>query len=129
MVSELAVIHHLQKDVEQVWMRFFDLVEQQDAVLLLVNGVGQESALVIADIARRRADQSADRVPLHIFRHVEPLQRNAEQSRKLASNLCLADAGRAGEEIVADRLVGIPQAGPAPLAPGPDRKSAVAGTS
>src|SRR3546814_1590964 len=52
---------------------------------------------------------------LHIFRHVEPLQRNAEQSRKLASNLCLADAGRAGEEIVADRLVGITQAGTAQL--------------
>src|SRR3546814_19550076 len=93
-------------------MRFVDLVEQQDAVRLLVNGVGQESALIIADIARRRADQSADRVPLHIFRHVEPLQRNAEQRRKLKSNLCLADAGRAGEELVADRMVGIEQAAP-----------------
>src|SRR3546814_9102820 len=64
---------------------------------------------------RGRPDQSAARVPLHIFRHVEPLQRNAEQSRKLASNLCLADAGRAGEGIVADRLVGITQAGTAQL--------------
>src|SRR3546814_5481968 len=64
---------------------------------------------------RGRPDQSAARVPLHLSRHVEPLQRNAEQSRKLASNLCLADAGRAGEEIVADRLVGITQAGTAQL--------------
>ena len=80
---------------------------------MLVDRVGQQAALVVADIARRRADQPADRVALHIFGHVEALQRDAHDRGELARDLGLADAGRAGEQIVADRLVGIAQAGAA----------------
>jgi hypothetical protein len=40
-VGELPVVHHLQEDVEQVGVRLFDLVEQEDAVRMLVDGVGQ----------------------------------------------------------------------------------------
>ncbi len=94
----LAVIHHLQQDVEQVRMRLLDLVEQQHAMRLLVDRVGQQPALVVADIARRRADQAADRVALHIFRHVEALQRDAHDLGELARDLGLADAGRAAEQ-------------------------------
>ena len=92
-------------------MRLLDLVEQQHAVRMLVDGVGQQAALVVADIARRRADQPADRVALHIFGHVEALQRDAHDRGELARDLGLADAGRAGEQVIADRLVGIAQAG------------------
>src|SRR3546814_4964308 len=84
-------------------MRLLDLVQQQDAVRILVHRIGQQAALAIADIARRGADQAADRMAFHIFRHVEPLERNAEQMGELPRNLRLADAGGAGEEIVADR--------------------------
>ena len=83
---------------------------------LLVDRIGQEAALVVADIARRRADQPADRVALHILRHIEALQRDAENRRQLARHLGLADAGRTREQVVADRLVGIAQASPAPVA-------------
>jgi hypothetical protein len=38
-------------------MRLLDLVEQEHAVRMLVDRVGQQAALVEADIARRRADQ------------------------------------------------------------------------
>src|SRR5579871_3449478 len=31
-IGELAVIHHLQKDIEQIRVRFFDFVEQQHAM-------------------------------------------------------------------------------------------------
>ncbi len=82
---------------------------------MLVDRVGQQAALVVADIARRRADQPADRVALHIFGHVEALQRDAHDRGELARDLGLADAGRAGEQVVADRLVGIAQAGAAEL--------------
>jgi hypothetical protein len=34
---------------------------------MLVDAVGQQAALVEADIARRRADQAADAVALHVF--------------------------------------------------------------
>ena len=60
-VGQLPVVHHLQQDVEQVRMRLLDLVEQQHRVRVLVDRVGQQAALVEADIARRRADQARDR--------------------------------------------------------------------
>ena len=61
-------------------MRLLDLVEQQHAMRMLVDAVGQQAALVEADIAGRRADQARDRVALHIFRHVEAQQLDAERS-------------------------------------------------
>ena len=66
-IGQLAVIHHLQKDVEEIAMRLFDLVEQQHAMRMLVDAIGEKPALVEADIARRRADQAADGVALHVF--------------------------------------------------------------
>ncbi len=114
-IGELAVVHHLKEDVEQVRVRLFDLVEQQHRVGMLVDCVRQETALVVTDIARRRADQAADRVALHIFGHVEALERNAHDRGELPGNLRLADAGRPGEEVVADRLVRIPKPGTAEL--------------
>ena len=50
-VGQLAVVHDLQQDVEQVRVRLLDLVEQEDAVRVLIDGVGQQAALVEADIA------------------------------------------------------------------------------
>src|SRR3546814_9087770 len=86
-------------------MRLLDLVEQQHAVRMLIDRVGEEPALVEADVARRRADQPRYRVALHVFRHVEAGQLDAERQRKLARRLGLADAGRAGEQVAADRLL------------------------
>ena len=57
-VGELPVVHDLQEDVEQVGVRLFDLVEQQDHVRVLVGGIGEQAALVEADVAGRRADQT-----------------------------------------------------------------------
>ena len=76
-IGQLAVVHHLQQNVEQVGMGFLDLVEQQHAMRVLVDGIGQQAALIIADIARRRADQAGNAVAFHIFGHVEALERNA----------------------------------------------------
>ena len=41
-IGELAVIHHLQQDVEQVAMRLFDFVQQQHAMRMLVDAVGEQ---------------------------------------------------------------------------------------
>src|ERR1035441_9789804 len=54
-IGELAVIHDLQQDVEQVGMRLLDLVEQQDAMRMLIDAVGEQPALVEADIEIGRA--------------------------------------------------------------------------
>ena len=95
MIGELAVIHDLQQHVEQVRMRLLDLVEQQHAMRVLVDAVGEQTALVEADIAGRRADQPRDRVPLHVFRHVEADQLDAQCDGELLRHFGLADAGRA----------------------------------
>ena len=76
-------------------MRLLDLVEQQHAMGMLVDAVGEEPALVEADIARRRADQARDRVLLHVLRHVEAQELDAHQRGELLGDLGLADAGGA----------------------------------
>ncbi len=92
-------------------MRLLDLVQQQHGVRMLVDRVGQQAALVEADIARRRADQARDRVPLHVFGHVEADQLDAQGGGQLPRHLGLADAGRAAEQVVADRLLRLAQPG------------------
>src|SRR6516225_5558953 len=78
-VGQLAVIHDLQEHIEHVRMRLLDFVKEQHAVRMLVDAVGEQPALVEADIAGRRADQPRHGVALHIFRHVEADQLNAER--------------------------------------------------
>ncbi len=73
-------------------MRLLDFVQQEHAVRVLVHAIGQKAALVEPDIAGRRADQPRNRVALHVFRHVEAQQLDAERGSQLAGNLRLADA-------------------------------------
>ena len=120
-VGQLAVVHDLQQDVEQIRMRLLDLVEQQHAMRMLVDAIGQQAALVEADIAGRRADQARDGVPLHVFRHVEAQQLDAERCGELLCDFGLADAGRAREQIAADRLLRLAQAGARELDRGRER--------
>jgi Protein of unknown function (DUF3170). len=89
MVSELAMVHDLQQDVEQILMRLLDLVEQQHAMRMLVDAIGQRAALVEADVARRRTDQPADGMPLHVLRHVEAQDRHAEDRGELRATSVL----------------------------------------
>ena len=58
-VGQLSVVHHLQQNVEQVRMRLLDFVEQQHAVRMLIDAVSEQAALIEANVARRRADQTA----------------------------------------------------------------------
>src|SRR3546814_14450579 len=96
-------------------MRFLDLVEQQHRMRVLVDRIGEQTALIVADIARRRADQPAARMALHIFAPVEALERDAHYARELALPPGLADPGPPGGQVISERLVGIPQAGAADL--------------
>ena len=110
-VGQLAVVHDLQQQVEDIRMRLLDLVEQQHGVRVLVHVVRQQPALVEADIARRRTDQAADGVALHVFRHVEAVQRQTHGISELLRRLRLADTGRAGEQVGADGLLRFAQTG------------------
>ncbi len=96
-IGQSAVVHDLQQNVENVRMRLFDLVKEQYRVRLLGDRFGQQAALIESYIARRRADQPADCMPLHVFRHVESNQFDAQCECKLLRNFGLAHARRSRE--------------------------------
>ena len=81
---------------------------------MLSDRLGQETALVEADIAGGRTDQSGHRVFFHVFAHVEALEMDIENHRQLSCHLGLANAGRTGKEKTAGRRVGVAEAGPRP---------------
>ena len=56
MIGQTAIIHNLQQYVEQVGVRLFDFIEQQHAMRVLIDRIGQQTTLVKANIAGRRAD-------------------------------------------------------------------------
>ena len=60
--------------------------------------VGEQPALVEADVARRRADQPRHRVLLHVLAHVEAQELHAQRLGELLGELGLADAGGPGEQ-------------------------------
>ena len=109
-VGQAAVVHHLQQHVEDVGVRLLDLVEQHDAVGPAADRLGELAALVVADVAGRRADQARHGVLLHVLRHVDADHRVLGVEHELgqrAGQLGLADAGRAEEQERADRAVGV----------------------
>ena len=113
-VGQAAVVEHLQQHVEHVRMRLLDLVEQHDLIGPPPHRFGQRAALVVADIARRRADQARHRMLLHVLRHVDADQRRLVVEQEFGERLGqlgLADAGRPQEHERADRPVRVLQAG------------------
>ena len=60
-VGQAPVVEDLQQHVEHVRVRLLDLVEQDHLVRPPADRLGQLAALVVADVAGRRADQAATR--------------------------------------------------------------------
>ena len=113
-VGQAPVVEHLQQHVEHLRVRLLDLVEQHDRVRAAAHGLRQLSALVVADVAGRRADEARHRVPLLVLAHVDADHRVLVVEHELgecAGELRLADAGRPEEDERPDRPVGILQAG------------------
>src|SRR5687768_6272838 len=116
-VGEVTVFEHLQQDVEDVGMRFLDFVEEHDRIRVALDLLGELTALFVANISRRRADQLRHRVLLHVLGHVEADERviAAEQEvGQRAGELGLADAGRAEEHEAAHRTIRTLQPGARP---------------
>ena len=113
-VRQASVVEDLKQHVEHVAMRLFDLIEQNDAVRTTAHCLGELTALVIADVSWRRADETRDTVLLHVLAHIDadhaPLIVK-ERLRKGLGKLCLADTCRAKEDKRADRTVRILDAG------------------
>ena len=83
-------------------------------IRLAADGFGELAALLVADVARRRADQAGDAVFFHVFGHVDADHRALVIEQELGERLGqlgLADAGGAEEEERSDRPVLVLQAG------------------
>src|SRR5260221_3496319 len=114
-VRQATVIEHLQQDVEHFRCRFFDFVQEDNAVGPASHSLGQLAALLVAHVAGRRTDQTRDAVLLHVLRHVEtnecPLiveQKFGECPRQLG----LPDAGWPQEEETGQGAIGVLQSCP-----------------
>src|SRR5690606_28329514 len=100
-VGEPAVVEHLEQDVEDLGMRLLHLVEEDDGVRAAADRLRELAALLVADVAGGRADESRDRVLLAVLRHVDAHERLLvveEVVGERLRELRLADAGRAEEE-------------------------------
>src|SRR4051794_22361028 len=112
-VGQATVLEDLQEDVEDIRMRLLDLVEQEHAVRLAPHGLGELAALVVADVAGRRADETGHGVLLHVLRHVDPDHRVLVAEEELGERprqLGLAHARRAEEDERAGRALRVLQA-------------------
>ena len=113
-VGNAAIVQHLQQDVEHVRVGLFDLIEQHNAVGVAAHGLGQLAALLIADVSRRRTDQTRDAEFLHILGHVDTdhvLLVVKQGLRQRLGQLGLADARGAEEQEAADGAVRVRDAG------------------
>ena len=98
-------------------MRLLDFVEQDHRVRVPLHLLGELPALFVPHVPRRRADQLADRVLLHVLRHVEADERMVAAEQQVgqgARQLGLADTRRPEEQEAAHRARRRLQARPRP---------------
>ena len=126
-VGEAPVVEDLQQHVEDVGVRLLDLVEQDDAVRPTAHRLGELAALLVADVAGRRADEPRDAVALHVLAHVEAhhgLFVVEEELGQRPGELGLPHARGAEEDERADRPLRVLEPGARPphgLGDGHDR--------
>ena len=97
-------------------MCLFNLIKQHNAVGAAAHSLGQLAALVVAYIARRRADEPCHGVTLHIFGHIKAQQCLLAAEPALgqcAGQLGLTHTGRPQKQHRADGTIVLPQAGAA----------------
>ncbi len=112
-IGEAAIVQHLQQHIEDIGMRLLDFVEEHDLIGPAAYSLCERAALFIADIARRCADETGDRMLLHVFRHVEAHEGGIvveQERRQRFGQLCLADTGGPEEHEGTDGAIGILQA-------------------
>ena len=112
-VGETTVVEELEQGVKHVRVSLLDLVEEEDAVRLAANRLGELPSLLITDVPRGSPDQPGDRMSLHILRHVESndiIPAVEEILGEGLGGLRLADTRRTEEDERADgsALVGEP---------------------
>ena len=116
-VGQTTILEHLQQHVEHVRMSLLHLVHQHDRVGFATHSLGQVAALLVADVARRCADQTRDRMFLHELGHVDADHRLfgvEEEFGQCLAQLGLTHTGRTEEEEGTARPVRVGQPGARP---------------
>ena len=107
-IGDASVIEDLQQRVENIAVGFLHFVEEHDRIRMPAHRLGELSAFVITDIARRRTDEPRHGVLLHVFTHIEPhdglLVVEKEFGQRLAQ-FGFAHAGGPEKHEGADRTV------------------------
>src|SRR5262245_5124853 len=96
-------------------MSLLDFIKEDYGIRPAADTFGQVSTFFVADVARRRADQTRNRVLFHVFRHVDTHHRPLvieEELRQSASRFGLSDAGWSKKHEYANRPIVILQARP-----------------
>jgi hypothetical protein len=104
-VGQRTVFEDLQQQVGDVVMSLLDLVEEHHRIGLPADALGQLAALVVADVARRRADHLRHGVLFHVLAHVEAHEGVLAAEQELSQtprHLGLADPRGAEEDERAD---------------------------
>ena len=107
-IGQYAVVKYLEQHIENIRVRLFDLIKKYYAVRSAAHLFRQLTALVIADIAGRRADKPRDCVLLHIFGHIEPYHRVLVAEKRRSERLAyfrFADSRRAEKDERARRTL------------------------
>ena len=91
-------------------MRLLDLIEEDDAIRLTTDRLGERARILIADVPWRRADETGHGELLHVLAHVDADQRRLVGEQELGETACqlgLTDARGPGEHERADWPAGI----------------------
>ena len=70
-VRQLTIIQDLQENIENIWMRLFNLVKEQDRIRSVADLFRQLSSFFIAYIAWRRSIEATSREFLHVLTHIK----------------------------------------------------------
>src|SRR5277367_3157105 len=109
----MAIIEHLQEEVEDIRVRLLNLVEEDHRIRAAADCLCQLATFVVADISRRRADEPGYRMFFHVLGHVDAnhgMLVVEEELRQRTRSLCLANPGRSEEKERTNRSIGIAQA-------------------
>ncbi|GBC78646.1 hypothetical protein HRbin08_02142 [bacterium HR08] len=107
-VGQPPVVEDLQEDIEDIPMRFLQLVEEDDRIGATTHGFGELPPLLVADVSGRRTDQASHRVLLHVLGHINPDQRALVVEEALgerAGQLRLPHARGTEEDEASDRTI------------------------
>ena len=104
-VGDHAFFEDLKQQVHDIGVGFFDFVKKDHTVRAAADLFRKLTTFFIADVARRRADETAGGEFFHVFRHVDLDQRfriSKHELGEIASKVGFANACRAEEKERAD---------------------------